>query len=372
MPIRILHSVTNMARGGIETMLMNYYRHIDRNLVQFDFLCNKNVPGAYDEEIRQLGGRIFITPGLNPLKFPAYLRYMKSLFREHPEYRIVHAHNGAFGVYALYAARKAGIPHRIFHAHGAGHTLNLKLPWKLFCISQLLKNANHYWTCGVAAAECYFGRNNVITGHYTLIRNAIDPEQFRYDEQVRQRIRRQYHWDGKCVVGHVGRFAKQKNHRFIIRLFKILAEKDKSAFLVLLGDGELLESVRKQVSESGLQDRVLFALNVNNTNEWYQAFDLFLLPSHWEGLPVTGIEAQAAGLPCLFSDRVTQEVKIADQVTFLNLEKPLEEWADAVMDLLAIKERPDHSALLTSAGYNIEVEAKKLQDLYLGMENSKQ
>jgi len=404
MTTRILHSVSNMDRGGIETMLMNYYRHIDRDGVQFDFLCNKNVPGAYDEEIRQMGGRLFVTPGLNPLKFPAYLRYMEALFREHPDgdsdgWRIIHVHNGAFGVYALYAARRAGkgalrpategalrpategtlrpatVPHRIFHAHGAGHTVDFKLPWKWFCKSQLLKNANHNWACGKAAAEYYFGRKNFLAGNYMLIRNAIDVNRFKYKEEIRQRIRRQYGLEGKHVVGHVGRFAKQKNHRFLVNAFRALVAGDESesgalrpaTFLVLLGDGELLDSVRWQVQQAGLQNRVLFAGSVENTHEWYQAFDLFLLPSRFEGLPVTGIEAQAAGLPCLFSDNVTPEVRISRQVTFLSLKQPLEEWADAMRNLLFIGERHDDSAMITAAGYNIEVEAKKLQDLYLSM-----
>lgn len=380
MTIRILHSVSNMARGGIETMLMNYYRHIDLNLVQFDFLCNKKLPGAYDREIRQMGGRVFWTPGLNPLKFPAYLRYMDALFRKHPDdYPIIHAHNGAFGVYALYAARKAGIHHRIFHAHGAGHTVDFKLPWKWFCKTQLAKNANHNWTCGEDAAKCYFGKKTVSAGNYTLIKNAIEVKRFRYNEQVRRAIRRQYGLEGKHVIGHVGRFAEQKNHRFLVDLFKTYVKEESAsqgslqpATLVLLGDGELLDSVRCWVSQSGLQDRVLFAGNVENTDQWYQAFDLFLLPSHWEGLPVTGIEAQAAGLPCLFSDNVTQEVKISHQVTFLNLKQPLHEWTGAMRDLLFVGERHDDSALMTAAGYNIEVEAKKLQDLYLTFWNSKQ
>ena len=138
--IRILHSVSNMDRAGIETMLMNYYRHIDRNKIQFDFLCNKKKPGAYDKEIEEMGGKIFHTPGLNPIKYPKYLNYMKKLFCRYPEYKIVEAHNGALGVYALYAAKKSYIPHRIFHAHGASITKDWKFPIKLVC-KKLLPNS---------------------------------------------------------------------------------------------------------------------------------------------------------------------------------------------------------------------------------------
>ena len=130
--IRVLHSVSNMDRAGIETMLMNYYRHMDHEKVQFDFLCNKTKPGAYDEEIKQMGGHIFHTPGLNPAKYPHYLKYMKKLFGKYSQYKIVEAHNGALGVYALYAAKKNKIPVRIFHAHGASITKDWKWPIKIF------------------------------------------------------------------------------------------------------------------------------------------------------------------------------------------------------------------------------------------------
>ena len=131
--IRILHSVSNMDRAGIETMLMNYYRYMDKSKVQFDFLCNKKKPGAYDDEIKSMGGRIYHTPGLNPAKYPVYLKYMRELFQEHPEYKIIEAHNGALGVYALHAAKVSKIPVRIFHAHGASITKDWKLPIKLVC-----------------------------------------------------------------------------------------------------------------------------------------------------------------------------------------------------------------------------------------------
>ena len=156
--IRILHSVSNMDRAGIETMLMNYYRYMDKSKVQFDFLCNKKKPGAYDDEIKSMGGRIYHTPGLNPAKYPVYLKYMRELFQEHPEYKIVEAHNGALGVYALHAAKVSKIPVRIFHAHGASITKDWKLPIKLVCKACLPTNMTHHFSCGVEAAKCYFGQ----------------------------------------------------------------------------------------------------------------------------------------------------------------------------------------------------------------------
>ena len=200
--IRILHSVSNMDRAGIETMLMNYYRYMDKSKVQFDFLCNKKKPGAYDDEIKSMGGRIYHTPGLNPAKYPVYLKYMRELFQEHPEYKIVEAHNGALGVYALHAAKVSKIPVRIFHAHGASITKDWKLPIKLVCKACLPTNMTHHFSCGVEAAKCYFGQKVVDENDYVLIPNAIDVARFIYNPKIRNKIRKENNLENKHVVGH--------------------------------------------------------------------------------------------------------------------------------------------------------------------------
>lgn len=365
--IRVLHSVSNMDRAGIETMLMNYYRHMDRSRVQFDFLCNKKKPGDYDGEIRAMGGRIFRSPGLNPLRYPQYLRYMQRLFRQYPEYRIVEAHNGAFGVYALYAARRSGVPVRIFHAHGAGLTRDKKLPLKLVCRALLPYQLNRRFTCGAAAARCYFGEAAARAGAYELIPNAIEPERFAYNGEVRARLRAEHGLTEKHVVGHVGRFAAQKNHRFLLEVFAALAKTDDRAQLVLLGEGELMERVRAQAEALGLAGRVDFLGSVSNTHEWYQAFDCLVLPSLWEGLPVVGVEAQAADLPCVFSGSVTREAALTERARFISLDAPVTAWAEALRGALAETGRRDRSRLIAEKRYDIRTEAVRLQELYLRM-----
>ena len=363
--IRVLHSVSNMDRAGIETTLMNYYRHMDREKIQFDFLCNKKKPGDYDDEIRSMGGRIFRTPGLNPVKYPKYLQYMRQLFQQYPEYRILEAHNGAFGVYALHAAKVNHIPVRIFHAHGASITKDKKLPLKIVCKAMLPYNMNRHFTCGVAAAQCYFGKETVKAGDYELIPNAIEVNRFVYNPQVRERMRAQYHLTEKHVVGHVGRFSSQKNHLFLLAAFAEYAKSDERAQLVLLGEGELLERVKERTAQLGLTDRVIFTGNVPNANEWYQAFDCFVLPSVWEGLPVVGVEAQAADLPCIFSDHVTREVGFSERARFISLNEPKEVWAEALGAALRLTGRRDTSKLIADQHYDITIEAAKLQSRYL-------
>lgn len=362
--IRILHSVSNMDRAGIETMLMNYYRHIDRNRVQFDFLCNKTKPGAYDEEIKALGGRILHTSGLNPIKYGQYLACMHQIVQDHPEYQIIHAHNGALAAYPLYSAMREGIKHRICHVHSASLTVDYKLPVKLFCKPFLPHCANHYWACGTAAATFYYGEKRVDAGKTRVINNAIEIDRFLFNEKTRTDLRNQYGLQGKFVIGHAGRFMTQKNHVFLIDVFAQVVRKNPNAFLVLLGDGELLSQMQEKVKALGLAGSVLFLGNVSNVNEWYQAMDLFVLPSIWEGLPVVGIEAQTADLPCIFSDDITREVDLLPTTKFMSRKLSAEQWADAILNTIPAEKRNNRKKLIQDAGYDINVEAEKLVQLY--------
>ncbi len=363
--IRVLHSVSNMDRAGVETMLMNYYRHMNHDVIQFDFLCNKTKPGAYDEEINQLGGRIFHTPGLNPIKYPKYLKYMQQLLKENKEYKVIEAHNGAFGVYALYAAKKNKVPVRIFHAHGASITKDLKWPLKLFCKSKIRSCTTHNYTCGVAAAEFYFGKDVVNASQFEFIPNAIEVEKFIFNKNVREKMREEYGLKDKHVIGHVGRFMLQKNHTFLLDVFKKYREKDEKAVLVLLGDGELQDKMKEKVELLQISDSVLFVGNVKNVNEWYQAFDVFMLPSLYEGLPVVGVEAQAADLPCIFSSSVTQEIKMLNKSSFLSLDASLDEWVAEIENKIVERNRKNVEDIITSRHYNIKEEAIRLQNRYL-------
>lgn len=362
--LRVLHSVSNMDRAGIETMLMNYYRHIDRNKVQFDFLCNKTKPGAYDQEIISMGGKIYHSPGLNPLKFLKYKDRVMNIFRENPEIKVVHSHNGALAYQSLYAAYKYGIKNRICHAHATTIDFNIKLPLKLLYKTQLKKVANVYWGCGRESIKFYFGEKVINSNNFLVINNAIDENKFLYNETKRNEIRVKYNLGGKFVIGNVARFMKQKNHTFLLDLFKEIVNKEPNAVLLLLGDGELLSEMKNKAKNLEIEDSVKFLGNVDNVNEMYQAMDLFILPSLFEGLPVVGIEAQAAGLKCIMSDTITDEVAITDNVKFLNLKKDsLEQWADEILSNLNY-ERKDMSKEIIEAGYSIKTEAKKLQKIY--------
>ncbi len=365
--LRVLHSVSNMARAGIETMLMNYYRQIDREQIQFDFLANKPVPGEYDEEIRSMGGRVFVSPGLNPLHFPKYRRYVMGLLHDNPEIGIVHAHNEAMGYYALKSAKDAGIPVRIAHAHNTQIIRDYKYPLKLLCKQLLPGAATDYWSCGRDAGIYYYGQKRWEAAGF-ILHNAIDVQRFSLKTEKRDRLR-QLHGLGDCfVIGHVGRFNVQKNHTRLLDIFAEIAETVPEARLALIGVGELEQDAKDKASALGISDRVLFLGQMGDVSEWYQAMDCFVLPSLFEGLPVVGIEAQAAGLPCFFSDHVTDEVLLSPAAQRIPLAADNAEWARAILEKRqAGTDRMQGPDIVRRAGYDIHTEARKLQELYLEM-----
>ena len=365
--LRVLHSVSNMARAGIETMLMNYYRQMDREQIQFDFLANKPVPGEYDEEIRGMGGRVFVSPGLNPLHYPRYRRFVMDLLRDNPEIRIVHAHNEAMGYYALQSAKDAGIPVRIAHAHNTRIIRDYKYPLKLLCNRLLPGDATDYWSCGRDAGIYYYGQERWQASGF-MLRNAIDVSKFALLPERRERLRQLHGLENCFVIGHVGRFNVQKNHSRLLDIFAQIAKELPEARLALIGVGELEQAVKDKASGLGLSDRVLFLGQMGDVSGWYQAMDCFVMPSLFEGLPVVGIEAQAAGLPCFFSDRVTDEVLLSPAARRIPLDAEDGEWARAILAARqAGTDRSQGPAVVRRAGYDIHTEARKLQEKYLEM-----
>ena len=363
--IRVLHSVSNMDRAGIETMLMNYYRRIDREKIQFDFLVNKTKPGDYDEEIRSMGGNIYVGPGLTPWAYPEYLRFMEKLLSEHPEIKILHAHNEGMMEYALRGAEKAGLPVRIAHAHNTHIIRDYKWPLKVFCKAFIPRTATEYFACGRDAGIYYFGERRWNEKGYTM-HNAIDPSSFRFSEEIRAEKRRELGVGDAFVIGHIGRFNVQKNHKRLVEIFAALLEKRPDAVLLLIGEGELEQATRDRVRELGIEDKVMFLGLRSDIPELCMAFDLFLMPSLFEGLPVVGVEAQAAGVPCVFSAEVTDEVVILPESTQIPLSSSDSEWAERIAAFVG--KSVDRVAALRAvqdAGYDINVETEKISRMYL-------
>lgn len=356
-PIRVAQIVGKMVGGGVESVVMNYYRHIDRSKVQFDFLVDEDSTRVPEEEIIALGGRVFrIPPYQHPIR---YRRELIRLMREH-RWPIVHSNINTLSVFPLSAAKKVGIPVRIAHSHstmGKGEFAKnaMKLALRPF--------ANVYPTvrfaCGHYAGEWLFGKNR----DFTVIPNAIELDKFRFDPTIRREIREELGIaEGAFLIGHVGRFMPQKNQAFLVDVLADLLPNKPNTILVFVGDGPDKEDVQQHAEELNVADRVLFLGQRPDVNRLYQAFDVFCLPSLYEGLCLVGVEAQRAGLPCLFSDAITREVDVTGTSRFISIESH-KEWSSfiATLELGTRISSPEEAF----SNYDISQNAQKLATMYL-------
>lgn len=360
--IRVLHIVTYMGRGGIETMLMNYYRKIDRERIQFDFLVHRDFEADYDAEILSLGGRIFRLPMLNPFSVD-YRRKLNCFFMEHKEYSIVHSHIDSMSAIPLKYAKKNGIPVRIAHAHNCAEEKNIKYYLKLYYKRQLSNYANVRMACSDEAGKWLFGNLD-----YILLSNAIDTEQYKYDQTVRKTKRKELGIaPDTLVVGNVARFFPQKNHTFMVQVFNELLIQKPNSVLVLVGEGDsknIKSEIEHECVELGIKDKVMFLGVRNDVPQLLQAMDVYLFPSLFEGLPVSIIEAQTAGLPCLISDKVPIECKKTDLVYVCNLADDISEWVKKILQLGLLK-RKDGKKAIVDSGFDINNNVSKLEQFYI-------
>lgn len=358
-PIRILHIVPNMDAGGIETLIMNLYRNIDKNEFQFDFLMHYQGHFFYDDEIKKLGGRIYNLSFRNDNNIIKYLYELNDFFKKHDEYEIVHDHMVSTGAICLYYAKKNNVPIRIIHSHNTNTTPDLKGKVKKVLAGLSPKYANVYFACGKKAGQALYGEK----GFYT-IHNGIDTNKFKFNKRWRKEIRDELNIDDDTIVfGHVGRFNAQKNHTFLLSVFKSIVLKNKNSKFLLIGDGELKEKILSLAVQLKLTDHLIYLGIRRDVYKIYQAMDIFILPSLFEGFPVVATECQAAGLPMLVADTVSSEIKITPLVKFLSLDDSTMLWADTAIDM-AKKERHDTSSIVRAAGFDIKDEAVRLQNMY--------
>lgn len=361
-PVRVLQVVTNMDRGGLETMLMNYYRQIDRSVLQFDFLTHREAKAAYDDEIQALGGRIYHLPRLVPWS-KSYQAALDAFFADHPEYSVIHVHQDCLSAVILKAAKKRGIPVRIAHSHNANQDKNLKYPIKLFYKRFIPKYATHLMACGSMAGKWMFGG-----APFSVLPNAIDAAAYRFDVAKREAMRTALQIGPQSfVIGHVGRFMPQKNHAFLLQIFVEVQKQCPDSRLLLVGDGELRPAIEAQAARHGIADNVIFTGVRSDVNDLLQAMDVFVLPSHFEGLGIVNIEAQAAGLPCFVSAKVVPpEAKVTDLLQYIPLEAGAKAWATQIAaNAMPLSERRNTMDDIVRSGFDIHSSAAALEQFYM-------
>lgn len=361
--IRVLHIVSFMQRGGLETLIMNCYRHMDREKMQFDFIVHRPFRADYDDEIEALGGKIYRLPRLNPFS-PGYRKALLDFFKAHPEYRVVHCHLDCMSALPLTAAKKCGVPVRIAHGHSSNQDRDWKYPLKRWFMRDIPAVATHLFACSQEAGEWMFPGRKV-----TIIRNGIDTGKFSWQPAVRETLREELGVGDKLVLGHVGRFEPVKNHDFLLDIFHQVHEKNNNSVLMLVGTGPLEDAVKHKAEQLGIAEHVRFLGVRPDVNRILQAVDVFVLPSLYEGLSLTSVEAQTSGLRCFFSDTVSQACRMTDTVTFMSLKEPAAQWAAEILDQ-ARGARTDHSQEIRAVGYDIQTTADWLFQFYTAQENS--
>lgn len=362
-PIRILHVLGGLSLGGAESRIMDLYRNTDRQKMQFDFLVHSSDKEHFDEEIETLGGRIYRVPRFKVYNLLNYRKAMKRFFAEHHEFRAVHGHMTSTAAIYLPIAKKAGIPITIGHARSAGVSGGLK-GFLTKCIRYPLKyRADYCLACSEEAGKAVYGRRWVEKGKVDVIPNAIDAKKYEYNEKVRIELREKLGLSDKLVIGHVGSFREAKNHTFLLRIFEQVYKKRSDAVLLLIGEGALMDSIKRQVSDAGLTQAVRFLGNKENISPYYQIMDYLVFPSIYEGLPGTVVEAQTAGLRCLISDRVTKEVGITELAEFYSLDKTAAEWAEHILETCDYK-RDSRFEDIKRAGFDIGAQIARYEELY--------
>lgn len=362
-PIRILNLFTIMNRGGAEAMVMNYYRNIDRTKVQFDFLVHREEKGVYEDEIKKLGGKIYRMPPLYPQNFSAYKKLIREFLKNHPEYKIIHSHMSELGYFVFKEAKKQGVPTIICHAHSAPHEYDLKMIVRTYFKHKMRLYITHMFTCGKKAGIWLYGKKN--KNNFIQINNAIDAEKFIYDKARSNELRTKLGITDELVVGHVGRFIQAKNHEKLIGIFNEICKINPKSKLVLVGEGDLKEHIEHKVNEHNLQDKVLFLGGRSDVNDILQAFDIYLFPSFHEGLSVSMVEAQAAGLQCFISNSIPEECIITNNVLQFDLSQDNKQIAEFILNYHKTYERKNTYSEIVNAGFDIKENALKLQNFYL-------
>ncbi len=360
-PIKVLQIIGDVVGGGVETVIMNYYRNIDKTKIQFDFVVHKGALLQYITQVKNYGGKVYeITSYKSNI-----LKYTYEIYKiiKENNYEIVHSNMNSLSGFPLFAAYLAGAKVRILHNHTTDNPAEgIRTIAKRILRPFARLFANQYWACSKLAAEWMYGKNTVTNGKITIINNAIDLEKFKFNKEKREKLRKKLGIENCFVIGHVGRFVKTKNHEFLIEIFNEVLKQKSNAKLLLIGDGNLKSLIEAKVQNLGIEKAVIFLGVRNDVADLYNVMDVFVFPSLYEGLGMAVIEAQVNSLPTIVSIAIPAEAKISEYIKFISLQQPLKDWLNEVENAKR-KELNISDELLKK--FDIREESKKLENLYL-------
>ncbi len=370
---KLLFFVDCFEMGGIQIFLRNVLMNIDKSKFQCEFLViDDGNTYSLEAEIEQIGGRIHKLKDCWIDKPADYIRYCKNVnafFKNNHDYKAIHVNASSKNSLILYYAKKYKIKKRIIHSHNTGFqtTSSIKI-----MVGNLLKAPLKMWStdflaCSEIAGEWLFGKKAVASGRVKVIPNGIDTNRYKFCSETRDRLKNELGiQDSGFVVGHIGRFVKQKNHSFLIDIFEEIVKLRPDSCLVLAGTGELMDECESKVREKGLEHCVHFLGFRNDVPDLLQAYDVFLMPSYHEGFPVTAIEAQASGCPCVLSETITAEAAIIEKTQYVSLDAPASLWAQTTVETyMSDNDRSMTQKILVDKGFDIHGVVKELETIYL-------
>lgn len=369
---KVLFFVDRMRTGGIQKLLLDLYKAFDKERIEIEcLLLDDGESYSMEDDLRNLGCKVHKLEGVwlrKPQDFIKHRKAVKNFFRTHHDYAAVHINTGPKNYYILKCAKKYGIPVRIAHSHNGDYQTSSKLQKMIgdVCKIPLKRSANVYLACSDYAGEWLFGKKLMGQGKVCVLPNGIDTLQFAYNEEVRNKVRDEFGFGDKLVVGNIGRFANQKNHAKLIDVFAGIHRKNSNTVLLLIGVGELMDEIKAKAEKLGISESVIFTGYRTDTYELLQAMDVYLMTSFYEGYPVTGVEAQVAGLPCVFADTITKEVCLSETTKYISLEESDSVWADTALSLAGIADRNAVRQILKDKGLDIKDMADTLTKIYYG------
>jgi len=354
---RVLHILNRMSPGGVESLLMNLYKNIDRSKLQFDFYVTEK--GIYDEEIYKMGGKIFYTESIQKSGLIKYLKNWSNFLTHHSEYKIIHSHLNNISGFLFSIAKKQKVPTRIIHSHTSETVNNLLVKIsKKFLNYLIIKNATILMGCSDKSNEWLYGKYKKDS---IILNNGVDIEKFKYNQTIREKMRSELGIkEDTIVIGHVGRLVEVKNHKFLINVFEKYHQINNNSIMLIIGEGDMKMEIINTINNKKLQKVVKLLGTKTNINEYMQVFDCFIFPSFYEGLPVTLIEAQTAGLPILASKNISEMSAIIDVFKFLDINSEPVEWTK---DITICNNREKYYSIVRQAGFDIKLSAQKYMEL---------
>lgn len=368
--IKVLFFVDRMRTGGIQILLVNLLKTFDKDKYCFDILLlDDGTDYPMERDVVEAGARIYKLKGIwvdAPMDYLKYKKAVRNFFEEHHDYNVVHMHSSSKNYLILKYAQKYGIPIRIAHSHNTDFQTHnaAKVLIGNILKTNLIKYATDYMSCSQLAGEWLFGKKMVEDGKVLVIKNGVDIDKYRFNPKVRQDKRIELGICDKVVIGNVGRFVTQKNHIFLLDVFAEIKKLRPQSVLILAGIGELMDSIKEKAKVLGIEKDVKFLGFRSDVNELIQAMDLFLMPSLYEGFPVTAVEAQASGLPCILSNSITKEAALLDETIYIELKQPAKYWAEYAIESIGKSKREESFKILKDKGFDIADMAKTLENIY--------